>query len=312
MAHTIGPSPALSEANGIAAAPRFNPARQVAGAGARFLRAMARSKAGFAGFLGVVFFVLLAFVGPLFTPERQAADMTQIYNPPSFSHLFGTDYEGRDVLIQIVNGGRSIMIVGALAAGLSTLIAITFGALAAYVGGVVDSAIMMLTDIVLTVPQLPLLAVLAAFITLDSPVLLAILIAALAWPTLLRAVRAQVLSLKEREYVEAARALDLGTPRILFSEILPNMASYIAMSFTIGMTTAIYAQVGLYFLGLAPLGGDNWGIMLNHAWVRGAIFFKDSLMYILAPVLAISLLQLSMVTMTRSLEDVFNPRLRGN
>jgi peptide/nickel transport system permease protein len=83
------------------------------------------------------------------------------------------------------------------------------------------------------------------------------------------------------------------------------------MNFTIGMTGAIYAQVGLYLLGLAPLAGNNWGIMLNLAWVRGAIFFKQSLLYILAPVLAISLLQLSIVTMTRSLEDVFNPRLRG-
>ena len=304
MAQTIGTS--------IADVPRPNPARQVVEPGLQFFRAMAQSKAGFAGFLGVVFFVLLAFVGPLFTPDRLATDLTRIYEPPSLAHPFGTDYEGRDVFVQIVNGGRSIMIVGALAALLSTLIAITFGALAAYLGGAVDSAVMMLTDVVLTVPQLPLLAVLAAFVTLDSPWLLAVLIALLAWPTLLRAVRAQVLSLKEREYVEAARALDLGTPRILFAEILPNMASYIAMSFTIGMTTAIYAQVGLYFLGLAPLGGDNWGIMLNHAWVRGAIFFKDSLMYILAPVLAISLLQLSMVTMTRSLEDVFNPRLRGN
>jgi peptide/nickel transport system permease protein len=304
VAQTMGTS--------IAGAPRTTPVRQVAGGGLRTFRVLTQNKAGFAGFLGVLFFVLLAFVGPLFTPERLAPDMTKIYDPPSWSHPFGTDYEGRDVLIQIVNGGRSIMIVGALAALLSTLISITFGALAGYLGGFVDSVVMMLADVVLTIPQLPLLAVLAAFITLDSPLLLAVLIALLAWPTLLRAVRAQVLSLKQREYVEAARVLDLGTPRILFSEILPNMASYIAMSFTIGMTTAIYAQVGLYFLGLAPLGGDNWGIMLNHAWVRGAIFFKDSLMYILAPVLAISLLQLSMVTMTRSLEDIFNPRLRGN
>lgn len=304
MAQTMGTS--------VADVPLLNPARRVAGSGLRAVRVLGRSKSGFVGFLGVLFFVLLAFVGPLFVPDRLDPDLEKIYDPPSLAHPFGTDYEGRDVLVQIVNGGRSIMIVGATAALLATLISITFGALAGYLGGVVDSVVMTLADVVLTVPQIPLLAVLAAFVKLDSPWLLAMLIASLAWPTLLRAVRAQVLSLKEREYVEAARALDLGTPRILFSEILPNMASYIAMSFTIGMTTAIYAQVGLYFLGLAPLGGDNWGIMLNHAWVRGAIFFKDSLMYILAPVLAISLLQLSMVTMTRSLEDIFNPRLRSN
>ena len=88
------------------------------------------------------------------------------------------------------------------------------------------------------------------------------------------------------------------------------MRSYIAISFTIGMTSAIYAQIALYFLGLAPLAGDNWGIMLNFAFARGAIFFKNSFWYIMAPILAISLLQLAMVTMTRSLEDIFNPRLR--
>jgi peptide/nickel transport system permease protein len=141
--------------------------------------------------------------------------------------------------------------------------------------------------------------------------MLAVIIALLSWPTLLRAVRAQVLSLREREYVEAARVLDLGMPRILFVEILPNMASFILMSFTIAMTSAIYAEVFLYLFGVVPLAGNNWGIMLNQAWVRGAIFFKQSLLYILAPVLAISLLQLSIVTMTRSLEEILNPRLRA-
>jgi len=304
MAQTIGTH--------VADVPRPNPARRVVTASTGTLRALARNKAGFAGFLGVVFFVLLAFIGPLVTPSRLEPDMLKIYQPPSWEHPFGTDYEGRDVFIQVVRGGRSIMLVGLMAAALATLISITFGALAAYLGGWVDAVITMVTDMILTIPQLPLLAVLAAFVKLDRTWLLAVLIALLAWPTLLRAVRAQVLSLKERDYIEAARALDLGTPRILFAEILPNMASYIVMNFTIGMTTAIYAQIGLYFLGLAPLGGENWGIMLNLAWVRGAIFFQDSLMYILAPVLAISLLQLSMVTMTRSLEDIFNPRLRGN
>jgi len=269
-----------------------------------------QNKVGFLGFLGVLFFIALAIFGPLIAPSSGEPNMAQIYQPPSWSHPLGTDYEGRDVLTQVVRGGRPIILVGALAAILSTLIAITLGALVAYVEGVLDSIVMLITDVVLTIPQLPLLVVLAAFVRLNRPWLLALILALLNWPTLLRAVRAQVLSLKAREYVEAARALDLGLFHILFREILPNMASYILMSFTIGMTGAIYGQVVLYFLGLAPLAGDNWGIMLNLAWTRGAIFYRDSMPYILAPVIAISLLQLSMVTMTRSLEQVFNPRLR--
>jgi peptide/nickel transport system permease protein len=287
-------------------------APRAAATGARgLLTAMARNRAGLLGFIVFILFVLVAFVGPLFVPQTLPTDLKAIYQAPSMQHLLGTDSEGRDIGIQMINGGQSIILVGATAALLSTLISITFGALAAYLGGYVDTLIMLVADVVLTLPQIVLLAVLATFIKLNSPWLLAAIIALLSWPTLLRAVRAQVLSLKEREYVEAARVLDLGTPRILFLEILPNMANFILMNFTIGMTGAIYAQVGLYLLGLAPLAGNNWGIMLNLAWVRGAIFFKQSLMYILAPVLAISVLQLSIVTMTRSLEDVFNPRLRG-
>jgi len=275
-----------------------------------FILAMRRNRAGFIGFIALSVIILIALIGPFLVPHTLPTDVHAIYEPPSSRHLLGTDSEGRDVLIQVIAGGQSIILVGFMAAGISTLVSITFGALAAYLGGLVDSVVMMLADIVLTIPQIALLAVLAAFIRLNSPWLLAAIIALLAWPTLLRAVRAQVLSLKEREYIEAARLLDLGTPRIVFYEILPTMASFILMNFTIAMTDAIYAQVGLYLLGLAPLAGQNWGIMLNFAWWRGAIFFKNSLLYILAPVTAIALLQLALVMTTRSLEDIFNPRLR--
>jgi len=253
--------------------------------------------------------VVVSFVAPIVVAEP-APDYTAIYAPPSLAHLLGTDFQGADVLAQVLRGGQTVLVVGAVAAAASTLIAITFGALAAYAGGWIDQVITGIADVVLTIPQFPLLAVLAAYLRLSSPILLAFLIAALAWPTLLRAVRGQVLSLKERDYVEAARALDLGTSRILFREILPNMRAYLAMYFVLAMTNAIYAQVGLYLLGFAPLSGDNWGIMLNLAWYRGAIFFKDSFWYIMTPILAISLVQLAMVTMTRSLEEAFNPRLR--
>jgi peptide/nickel transport system permease protein len=272
---------------------------------------IARNKAGLLGFIIFAFFIVVTFIGPLFVPQTLPTDVKAIYLGPSLQHLLGTDSEGRDIFIQVINGGQSIILVGIVAALLSTAIAITFGAIAAYVGGAVDTVIVLIADVVLTLPQIVLLVVLSTFIHLNSPWLLAVIIALLSWPTLLRAVRAQVLSLKEREYVEAARVLDLGTPRILFQEILPNMASFILMNFTIGMTSAIYAEVFLFLFGVVPLAGNNWGIMLNQAWVRGAIFFKQSLLYILAPVLAISLLQFSIVSMTRSLEDVFNPRLRG-
>ncbi|HEY3503242.1 MAG TPA: ABC transporter permease [Actinocatenispora sp.] len=274
------------------------------------LRSLTRSRSGTIGFVLVALIVLVSLVGPLFTPDTLPTDTNSVYLPPSGSHWLGTDSSGRDVLVQVINGGRTVIVVGFAAAVLSTLIAIVFGSLAAYLGGVVDTIVVAATDIVLTVPQIALLAVLSSLYHLDNTLLLAGLIGILSWPTLLRAVRAQVLSLREREYVEAAQLLDLGTTRILSVEILPNMASFIVMNFMIGMTNAIYALVGLYFLGLAPLAGHNWGIMLNEAWTRGAIFDSDSVFYILSPVIAISLLQLGLVMMTRSLEELLNPRLR--
>lgn len=274
------------------------------------LRGLRRSPAGFIGFVIVALLVLITAIGPFFTPDV-VPDVKSIMLPAgSPGHLLGTDNEGKDVLIQMIDGGRAVIFIGFLAAAISTVIAIVLGSLAAYLGGWVDSVVVTAADVALTIPTIVLLAVLGAMFKLDSPLLLALLVGALAWPVLTRAVRSLVLSLKEREFVEAARLLDLGTPRVIFVEILPNMASFILMNFMIAVTNAIYALVGLYLLGLAPLTGSNWGIMLNRAWIAGAIFNDASLAFILAPIVAIVLLLLGLVMMTRSLEEILNPRLR--
>ncbi|MET9023608.1 ABC transporter permease [Actinopolymorpha sp. NPDC004070] len=288
------------------------PEGQGTGAFRTFVRQLMRSKTGFLGFCVFALMVLICLIGPMFTPNDLPTNTNLIYGPASWSHPFGFDSEGRDVLIQVIDGGRAVILVGFLAALISTVIAVVFGALAAYLGGRVDSIIVTATDIVLTVPSIILLAVLAAFYRVGDSITLAVILGVLGWPGLLRAVRAQVFSLKQREYIEAARLLDLGTGRIVIREILPNMASFILMNFVIGMTNAIYAMAGLYLLGLAPMQGDNWGIMINFAWTRGAIFFDGSLGYILGPVLSICILQLSLVTMARSFEEILNPRLRHN
>jgi peptide/nickel transport system permease protein len=274
------------------------------------IASLRRSPAGFIGFVIVMLLVLTSLIGPIFTPSV-APNVKEILLPfGSPGHLLGTDNEGKDVLIQMIDGGRTVIFIGFLAAAISTFLAIVLGSIAAYVGGGTDSIVVMLADVFLTVPLIVLLAVLGAMFKLDSPLLLALLVGCFGWPVLTRAVRAQVLSLKEREFVEAAKLLDMGTLRIIFVEILPNMASFILMNFMIGVTTAIYALVGLYLLGLAPLTGANWGIMLNRAWIAGAVFNDASLPFILSPIIAIVLLLLGLVMMTRSLEEILNPRLR--
>jgi peptide/nickel transport system permease protein len=276
------------------------------------IASIARRPAGLLGLIGVGGFVLLAFVVPFFVPLRNTVDISSVYVTPSLEHPLGTDFQGRDVLNQIVYGGRDILTIAFLAALFSTTIAVTFGSIAATRGGAVDTIVLAVADIVLTVPHLIVLIVVAAIFRPQGFLVLAVLLASLQWAGLLRQVRAQVLSLKEREYVEAARSLDLGLFHVIFREMLPNMASYVAIHFIFAMTSAVYAQVGLIVLGLVPLSGANWGVMLQLALSQGAIYFSDSFWYILSPILAIALFQLSLVALASGLEDVFNPRLRAS
>jgi peptide/nickel transport system permease protein len=274
------------------------------------LRLMSRNKAGFVGFILVVIIVVGSLIAPYVVPFDPVGSASDIYVTPSWSHPFGTDYGGRDVFAQVLRGGVDVVIVGFLTALLVTLIAVTLGALSAFLGGRLDWAITGLADIILAIPILPLFIVISGLFTLGSAWQLSLLLAVVAWPLLMRAVRAQVLSLKQRDYVEAARALDLGTPHIVFREMLPNMMSYIVINFVLATTNAIYLSVTLVFLGLVPLAEDNWGVMLNLAWERGAIYLPSAIMYILGPTLAIVLLQFCLVLTLRSVDEVFNPRLR--
>lgn len=273
-------------------------------------RFVSRNKLGAFGIVLLAIILILSFIGPFFLPEKNSTRVDMVYCSPSWENPLGCDNRGRDIWYQIVNGGRQLILVSAAAALISTLIAITFGALAAMLGGKFESVVLMLTEVVLTVPTIILLGVLAAFVKLNSPILLVVILSVTGWPTLLRAVRAQVLSLKEREFVEAARMLDLGLPRILFREVLPNMASYILINFVFGMTGAIYGQVVLYFLGLVSLSGDNWGLMVDQAYRQGAAYSPDGFLYLASPIVMIVLLMWSLTLVARALEDVFNPRLR--
>lgn len=261
---------------------------------------------------GVVFLsmVVSALALPWFI-EMPAPNPEAVYSLPSAEHFLGTDADGRDVLALVLLGGRDVIVVSMISATLSTAIAVILGAVAAFLRGWFDSLIVQVTDFMLTIPQFALLLVLAAYVRLESPAMLAVLLGLLGWPGLLRAVRAQVLSLKEREYVEAAKIVGVPTAVIIVREILPNMASYLLIHFIFAMTGATYAMVGLYLLGLAPMTGINWGIMINNAWVKGALFFKNALWSVLAPLLVVSVLQLSAIWFARSLEEVLNPRLRG-
>src|SRR6266511_3882212 len=206
---------------------------------------LSRNKMGVFGFLLTILIILISFVGPLLWPPDTSAHVDEINKGSPATHWLGTDFQGQDNLRKIVNGGRDIVTIALLTGVLSMLIAVVVGSFSAFIGGKLDELLMELVNIWLTIPKFPLLAVLATVLALKDVVMLSVLMAILDWPALARQVRSQVLSLKNREYIEAAIMLDLGTPRIIFRELLPNMMSFIAISTIFEMTHAIYQQTGL-------------------------------------------------------------------
>jgi peptide/nickel transport system permease protein len=263
--------------------------------------------------LGIlIFFALMAVVGPLVIHYDATENPLAIYQPPSVAHLLGTDYAGRDVGGEVVVGSTPVLLVAMLVAVISVAIAILVGMVAGLNGGAVDAALMRVADVFLTIPSFPLLVVLTGYLKVNEPLPMAGVLSIAAWAGLARAIRAQVLTLAQRDFVEAARIAGLSRTHIIFRELLPNMAPYIAMNFVLAFTGAIYAEVGLFLLGVAPFTATNWGVMLNFAVTQaGALYSTSSMWYLIAPMACIVLLQVGSVLFVRALEEVFNPRLRA-
>lgn len=281
-------------------------------------RALLRNKAGFLGFVGLAFFFMLTIFGPMLIEydgkshyyDRREPGAISLFQGPSREFPLGLDWQGRDILSHIVHGGRALIVTAVQAGALTTVIAVILGASAALLGGFLDRLLNAVANFILTIPQFPLLVVLAGLISFQDRFYLALLLAVLDWPSLMRAVRAQVLSLRERDYVEAAVVLDLGLPHIMLREVLPQMVSYISINMIFSIQGAMYAIVGLVFLGMVPFNEPDWGVMIFMGRSQGALFSSSAASMLLSPVIAVALFQLSLVLFTRSLEEVFNPRLR--
>jgi len=274
------------------------------------LKLISLNKIGLLGFLLLLGLVLMSYLGPLVVPPETKANTAQIYKPPSLEHPLGTDFQGRENWVLLVHGGAEVISVAFLAGLLTTAIAVIIGAFSAFLGGKADELIMTVTDLWLALPRGILLIVTAYFVSLKDVWALALFLSLFGWPSLARQVRSQFLSLKKREYVEAARLLNLGTPHILFREMLPNMMSYILIALIESMTGAIYSQTYLVFLGLVPFG-NNWGVLFSLAYAKNAIYNPNAMASLLVPMGGIVLLQLSLIMFSRSLEEIFNPRLRA-
>lgn len=275
-----------------------------------FLKVIFMNKqAAFGGFILIVF-TLMAILGPIMlTPDT--ADYANRLQGISLQHLLGTDFAGKDTLKQFILGSREVLTI-ALYAGVFTLsIGVTVGITSGLLGGLVDDVLMMITSVVQTIPNFPVLMVMSLIVNIDSSLKFGLILSVWSWAGLARAVRSQTLSLKNRDFIEASRILGMGKAYIIINDILPNIISYIAVNFIMIMKSSILASVGLMVLGLAPFKGEHWGIMLDMALNKtGALFGSEAMIYLLTPIAGIVLFQLGCFMFSKGLEDAFNPRIR--
>jgi peptide/nickel transport system permease protein len=275
------------------------------------LRYLRRNPSLVAGLVLILGLLLVGVVGPAFVDVRNAEPASVIPDQePSADYPIGTDDHGRDLLAVLVAGIPLTLRVGFLAGTVGLVIGATLGLVAGYRGGMVDAVVRTLVDTMLTVPSLLVLIIIADSIKeVISINLMALIVASLAWMYPARAIRSQVLSLRERAYVQMAVLSGLGSLEIITREIVPNLLPYIAASFVAAMSTAVLASIGLEALGLGPQNEPTigmtiyWAISFN-ALVRGLWWWW------LAPIVVIVLLFVGMFLVSAGLDELANPRRR--
>lgn len=253
--------------------------------------------------LGVV--LIIACFAPWLAPyDPTAIDIAHQLEGPSRLHWLGTDENGLDVLTLLLYGTRVATLVGFCTVGICATFGTIVGSVSGYFGGWIDEALMRITEILMAFPGI-LLAILIIFIT-QEPSLVAVILAlsVSGWAGYARLVRGQILSERERDYVEAARALGFGPARIMFAHILPNILAPVIVQATFGLAGAILAEASLSFLGLGPQNTTSWGALLD----QGASYFLLTSHLAMAPGLAIMITVLGVNFLGDGLRDLLDPR----
>lgn len=277
-----------------------------------FWKVMYRNKKAFTGTVILSIFILMAVVGTRVVELDMTVDFVNRYQTPSFQHWLGTDYAGRDTWAQVVHGSKEVLTVGFLAAVFTIIIGFTIGATSGLLGGIVDTILMFITNIFLTIPSFPIMMILASIVTVKNPIVFAFILSIWSWAGLARSIRSQILSLKHRDFIVVCKLMGLSNRHIIFKEILPNLVSYIAINFIMTIQSAIMASVGLMMLGFAPYSPTNWGLMLNLAISNtGGIFNSRGYIYLASPIVCLALFQMGCVFFGNGLDEALNPRLRA-
>jgi ABC-type dipeptide/oligopeptide/nickel transport system ATPase component/ABC-type dipeptide/oligopeptide/nickel transport system permease subunit len=260
------------------------------------------------GLAGLI--VLFGLLGPLLTGDP--ATIRDIgLTPPGGEHLLGTTLTGQDVLAQLAHATRGSLWIGVLVGVMATVLSGLFGIVGAYAGGVVDEAFSLFSNVMLVIPGLPLVIVVAGFVPADrrGTWTIALVLAITGWAAAARVLRAQTLSLRNRDYVAAARVSGERTWRVICVEILPNLLPVLASQFVFAVVLAILSEAGLSFLGLGAANSSTLGTMLYYAQ-NGFALQRQAWWWFVPPGLVIALFGGALALINFSIDEVVNPRLR--
>jgi peptide/nickel transport system permease protein len=231
---------------------------------------------------------------------------------PEFHYVLGTDIMGRDVLAGIVHATPPMLQMILAGAVFTIAVATVVGTVSGYKGGTLDRVVMTVTDVAMTIPGLPLIMVVAAILQPRNPVVVGLILSINAWAGLARALRSEVLALREESYVEASRAMGISTHTILRKDVIPNLMPFIMVNFVGAARGIIFGSVGLYFLGVLPFSSIlNWGVMLNMAYQAGALYTPQMYHWLLIPLGVIVLFSFGLILFAQGTDRMFNPRVRA-
>jgi peptide/nickel transport system permease protein len=265
-----------------------------------------------------VFFVLLAIIGPYAAPYDAGASLSTtkgVPQPPSAAHWLGTTQVQQDVLSQVLVGGRSTILVSVVAGAVATILAILFGVTAGYFGRWIDDLLSMLANVFLVMPALPLLIVIFGFLsktTSPNDLLIGLVISITGWAFGARVLRAQTLSMRNRDYIESARLIGERSWRIMMFEVLPNLVPVVATSFLFTVIYGVGTYAALSFLSVISVAHWSWGTMFY--WAQAAQAAQQvhiEWWWFLPPGLALGLFGMSLALLNFGIDEFINPRLRA-
>jgi peptide/nickel transport system permease protein len=262
------------------------------------------------GLAVIAFMVIVALIAPLVSVKNPTEfNLLAAKQAPSWHHLFGTTDQGSDIFSQVTLGTRRSLILGAAAAALATVLASVLGILAAYSGGIVDEIINFFTNIFLVIPTIPLLIVVSSYLKSRGMTTMILVLGLTLWAFEARILRGQALTLRSRDFVQAAKVAGESTWRIVFGELMPNMISRIAAAFVLVFYIALLVDAGLEFLGLGDTTHVSWGMVLFWAQNNSTVLQGEWWPF-LFPGLALAITVVGLVFLLAGIDEVSNPRLR--